>query len=201
MLLTTVAMGLLLQGPQHTETKNWVDHDPAQPDAYTVSGTPELSRRDAWTAVERTALEDHKNRVRDVAEAHASAISSKWIPDFVRERVVTEWTRDQLRRLGPKVLDRDLMVRDHGFGQSYQAFLLLDAVDSRSLRKQGRLTTRLRREAKRFAFKFGGMLGLWGLLALVMTWIDRLTRGYMTKRLYAIGAILALIGPAALVLL
>ena len=203
MLLMTVAMGLLMQGPQQMEMKNWVDHghDPAQPDAYAVSGTPELSRKEAWAAVQRQALEDHKNRVRDVAEAQAAAISSKWLPGFVREKVVTEWTRDQLRRVAPKIVDRDLIVRDHGFGQSYQAFLLLDDVDSQQLRKRGRLTDLLRREEKRFVFKFGGMLGLWGLLALVMTWIDRLTRGYMTKRLYAIGALLALIGPALLVLL
>jgi hypothetical protein len=58
MLLMTVAVGLLLQSPQDMDMKNWVDRgfDPAQPNASTVAGTPELSRQDAWAAAERHAL-------------------------------------------------------------------------------------------------------------------------------------------------
>jgi hypothetical protein len=203
MLLMTVAMGLLLQNPQHPETKNWVEsgHDAARPGTYTISGPPELSREEAWVAAQRNAFEDHANRVREVADVQAAAISSKWLPEFVRERVVTEWARKRLARAEPKILDREFIVRDHGFGLSYQAVLLLDGVNQKTLRKRSGLADLLADEEQRFVVKFGGMLGLWGLLALVMTWIDRLTRGYMTKRLYAIGALLALIGPACLVLL
>ena len=203
MLLMTVAVGLLLQSPQDMDMKNWVDRgfDPAQPNAYTVAGTPELARKDAWDVAERHALEDHHGKLRDLAETQVEAGSSGWLPGFVRDRVVTDWTREQMRRVQPKVLDRDMIVRDHGFGRSYQAFLLIDEIATGQLQRRGGLARRLKAEEERFVMKSGAMVGLWGLLALFVMWIDRLTRGYMTKRLYALGTLLALAGPALLVVL
>ena len=203
MLLTTVAMGLLLQGPQDIEMKTWVDRDfdPAQPNGYVVSGAPELTRKEAWASAERNAIESHNERLRDYAETQAAAAAKSWLPEFVRDKVVTEWTRDRLRRLQPKVLDRDLIVRDHEFGRSYQAFYLVEPLDTEHVERLGGLAPRLAREEEWFLVKTGGMVGFWALIALVITWIDRLSRGYMTKRLIAIGSLLALVGPALVVVL
>lgn len=99
-----------------------------------------------------------------------------------------------------RVLDRDLLVRDHGFGRSYQAFLLLEKVNPNSARLSDTLSNRLQSEQERFVLNCGGVVGWWGLLALIVLWIDRLTRGYMTGRLYVLGTSLGLVVPILLVI-
>ncbi len=199
-MLLTVAVGLLMQGPQ--DMKDWVDRGYASdhPDACVISGTPELNRKDAWAAVTRRAVEEQQLRISERAADQAVAQSPAWLPGFVRERAVKQWTGDQVRRQRLKVLDRDLLVRDHGFGNSYQAFLLLDKVDPGSATSSRSLATKLQREQKRFVMKCGGTLGWWGVLAIFVLWLDRLTRGYMTGRLYTLGAALGICAPILLVI-
>lgn len=201
MLLTTVVMGFCLQSPQ--DMKIWVDrgYDPVQPNAHSVSGSPELTRKAAWASVTERAVRAHDERLAELAAQTAHAESSSWLPEFVVANVVREWSRQQARRIRPEVLDRDLLVREHGFGRSYQAFLLLDALDPNVASRSGGLSRRLARAERVFLAKCGGTVGLWALLAFVLAWIDRLTRGYMTGRLYLIGAALGVCGPILLVLL
>ena len=201
MLLTTVLMGLCLQSPQ--DMKTWVDrgYDPGEPNAHSVSGTPELTRKAAWASATKRAVQDHDERLAELAGDTANATTSSWLPEFVVAKVVREWTREQTRRTRPKVLDRDLLVREHGFGRSYQAFLLLDELDPSVASRSRGLSRRLAKAERMFLAKCGGTVGLWALLALVLAWIDRLTRGYMTGRLYLIGAALGVCGPILLVLL
>lgn len=199
-MLLTVAMGLLMQSPQ--DMKDWVDRGYAddQPNSCVVSGTPELSHKEAWAVAIQRAVSEQEGRIEQLGQAQANSQSASWLPDFVRERVVRHWTGEQMRRHELKVLDRDILVRDHGFGRSFQAFLLLDKVDPQSATKSRSLTRRLQREQKRFVMKCGGTVGWWGILAIFVLWIDRLTRGYMTGRLYTVGAMLGLVAPILLVI-
>jgi len=199
-MLLTVAMGLLLQGPQ--DMKDWVDrgYDGSQPNASVVAGAPELSREEAWVSATRRAVEERQGHIERLATDQASAQSPAWLPEFVRERVVRQWTGEQMRSYRLRVLDRDLLVRDHGFGRSYQAFLLLEKVNPDSARLSDALSNRLQSEQERFVLNCGGVVGWWGLLALIVLWIDRLTRGYMTGRLYVLGTGLGLVVPILLVI-
>lgn len=199
-MLLTVAMGLLLQGPQ--DMKDWVDrgYDGSQPNASVIAGAPELSRDEAWASATRRAVEDRHGRIVRLATDQASAQSPAWLPGFVRERVVRQWTGEQMQNYRLRVLDRDLLVRDHGFGRSFQAFLLLDKVDPAWATGSRILMDRLERARERFVLNCGGVVGWWGLLALFVLWIDRLTRGYMTGRLYALGTGLGLVAPILLVI-
>ena len=65
--------------------------------------------------------------------------------------------------------------------------------------------TRLRRAVPRaaetFAVKCAGVIGFWLVLGVVLGWIDRLSRGYMTWRLRAIGAIAGVSLPAVVLLI
>jgi hypothetical protein len=115
--------------------------------------------------------------------------------------VIRGWTGEELQRHKPRVLDSDLLVRDHVYGQSYQAFLLLDAGDLETAANSAQLTRRLAREERRFLLKCGGTVGWWGVVAAMIFWLDRLSRGYMTGRLVGIGAVLGVAVPIALVML
>lgn len=203
MLLTTLALGLLMQGPQEVEMKHWVDagFDASRPSAETVTGEAELSRSEAVTTVERKARKEHRSRLTAMVAERIEESAPFWLPGFVKDRVVEGQVRSEILRLPPKVLDTDVLVRQHSFGQSFQGFLLIDPVRPQDLASDRRLSRRLRREQDWFLMKSGGALGLWILLGIGVLWLDRLTRGYMTKRLYALGAALALVGPALVVVL
>ena len=201
-MLLTVALFFCLQTPQ--EIKPWVaqGQDPTSANAYTLSGTTELSAHEAWSSVTQRVVDDQRERLRDLAAKQAEATGSWWLPRCFRERAVQSWAEEQLRRYKPRVLDRELQTREHGgIGRSYQAFLLLEDVDAGTVTRTRGLARSLEREERRFLARCGGTVGLWGLLALVLGWIDRITRGYMTGRLWLIGGLLGLCGPIALVLL
>ena len=199
-MLLTLAMGLMLQAPQ--DMKDWVDrgYDGSQPNSAVVAGSPELSRDDAWRSVTRSAVAQRQARLESLAVAQVAAHSPGWLPDFVTERAVRAWSGEQMQGYRLRVLDRDLLVRDHGFGRSYQAFLLLDKAEPGVARGSESLMDRLARARERFVLKCGGVAGWWGLLALLALWLDRLTRGYMTGRLYVLGAGLGLVAPILLVI-
>ena len=59
---------------------------------------------------------------------------------------------------------------------------------------------KLRNLERSTIFKVGGMTVTWVFLALLLSWMDRLSRGYMTGRLRAIGVLGGLLMPAALFL-
>ena len=199
-MLLTVAMGLMLQAPQ--DMKDWVDrgYDGTQPNSAVVAGSPELSRADAWRSVTRRAVEERQAQLEGLAAARVAEQSASWLPDFVTEQAIREWSGEQMEGFRLRVLDRDLLVRNHGFGQSFQAFLLLEkgtpGVDHGSQSLEHRLASA--REC--FALKCGGVAGWWGLLALLTFWFDRLTRGYMTGRLCVLGSGLGLVAPILLVI-
>jgi hypothetical protein len=123
------------------------------------------------------------------------------MPEFLQDRVIERWIGDRLQKEEERLLDKELVVRDHGFAQSYQAFLLVDRPraedDSAPLR---RLRQKMISMESAVIEKGLASVGLWGVLALIVFWLDRLTRGYMTGRLYTLGVLVGVAVPTVLLL-
>ena len=67
-------------------------------------------------------------------------------------------------------------------------------------RGEQRLRAELRKLERSTAVKAGGVAAGWVFLALLLSWLDRLSRGYMTGRLRTIGVLGGLLMPTALFL-
>ncbi|MCB9868355.1 MAG: hypothetical protein H6837_00770 [Planctomycetes bacterium] len=208
-MLLTLSLGLLLQGPLPDDPpvppagKAWVEsgYEPGRPDAQTIAGPIELTRQAAWTAARRRLDEVRTRELETLASRTIEASAAKWLPDPLCRPAVERWARSQLRRQKPRVLDHELKVRSHEFGHSYQAFLLVDLHDRGGERTVRSLRRELDHLIRRVVVKSGGALGWFGVVALLIAWLDRLTRGYMTRRLYGIGAVVGVGVPVLLLLL
>ena len=97
-----------------------------------------------------------------------------------------------LRRSGVTDLDNDPL----GIVREY------DLAEDRELVLHGecRLHVELRRLERTTAVKAGGVAAGWVFLAVLLGWLDRLSRGYMTTRLRVIGILGGVLMPAALFL-
>ncbi len=191
-----VACALSLQAPQHAVTASWVDDgvDPSRPNAVTYTGTVELTPAEAFTAAKTRAEELTRQRLRTYGAKAAEEVSPFWLPQFVRNQQIDRWVDRQLRREPPAVLDRDDVIRDHGFGKSFQTKLLVDSPEP-SARALRRLSHRIDGAGELFLAKCGGTVVFWGVLALVFWWLDRLSRGYMSGRLFLLAASLGISVP------
>jgi hypothetical protein len=188
-----------------TGPKDWVvsQSDAAQPSAVVVAGQVELTRREAKASAIERLREDTRDRQLEHGRSVIRAAAPFWLPNFVAEQALHEWVRglgDPLQR-SVRILDDDVKVRDHGFGQSFQAFLLIEEDASQADRSGRELERRLDRRVRRFVVLSGGVVGFWAVLAFVVAWIDRLSRGYMTWRLRGIALGLGAAVPAILFLL
>ena len=200
LLVVAAAAGLMAQAPQ--DLKTWVENgfDPGNPNAYAVTGSVELSRAEAWEAVERQIDVERRDRLESVAADECQNVAPAWLPSFFQDKAVDAWLSEQMRQTDPRVLDSNLVIRPvDDVYQSYQAHVLVDLAGAKNARLD-RLRRRLAVEEEKFLAKIGGTLGLWGVLAVIILWIDRLTRGYMTGRLYTLGALLGIGGPIVLLL-
>lgn len=168
----------------------------AMADAVAVCGDAELSPAAAFSSARRRA-EDHVREMWNERAEHACAgLRPFWLPDLLAKETLRRWLAalpiDQIVRL----VDREDRERTHEFGNSYQTTLWV-AEDPRGVQQGER---QLRRELQKLekvtAIKYGGVVGSWVLLALVVGWIDRLSRGYMTGRLRAIGLLCGAAVPA-----
>ena len=88
-------------------------------------------------------------------------------------------------------------VRDHGFGKSYQCSLLVRTDSVRLARSERELQHDLRRVVGRAKAAACSTVGAWFAIGLLVMWLDRLSRGYMTWRLRTYGALAGLAVPAA----
>lgn len=195
MLAITIAAGLLLQAPQ--DMKPWVDQgfDPSHPGAQVVSGAPELEPAKAWQAVSRKVVAQRAEQ-----KVLAAKEVRSWMPEVLLEPIVLSWARGAAERAEVRILDRDLLVRDHGFGASYQAFLLIQDGAEVSRPDMRQLQRRIDRAERRILVRGGCTAALWALIALAGFWLDRLTRGYMSGRLTLIAAVLGLCAPGIFLL-
>jgi hypothetical protein len=165
-----------------------------------VSGLPELSPKAAWVSAQSRAHEQRQERLAVVGQDYLDRHSPAWLPSFVGERVLRDWCNANSQRQGLQEVDRDLVVRDHGFAKSYQGFLLLAEPDGMSAAPRS-LVRRLSNAKEDFVRRCGATCALWGMLALAAFWLDRLTRGYMTVRLALLALAAGVAGPALIMLL
>ena len=168
--------------------------------AVAVRGDAELTPAEALQSAEER-VEEHLREVwRDRAERPAERLRPFWLPRVFTDMAIRRWLADlSVERLAVRV-DREDRERVHEFGNSYQTTLWI-AEDPRAIASSERgLKRRLRRLEQRTAAKAGGVALGWVVLALVLGWLDRLSRGYMTGRLRAIGLFGALLLPATLFL-
>ena len=200
MLALTLALALGLQDP--APSKSWVTSgvDPAHVDAVVVSGTPELNPKAALDAAMREAHDGARARLAEHGAEVIRARAPFWLPAFVSDPVLRRWVDARSPAAMLQVLDQEQRVRDHGFGNSYQAFLLVREDSQQTTSGDRQLGSELQRAQKLFLGKCAGVAVGWALLGLIFSWLDRLSRGYMTMRLFAIGGAVATIVPAFLFL-
>lgn len=164
--------------------------------AVAVRGEPELSAAAAFSSAQGK-VEDHLRSVwRERAERTVATQRPFWLPTVVTDQAVRRWLADLPVREMVQVVDREDREREHEFGNSYQTTLWVAEDPRLQQRSEQRLRGELRRLERSTACKAGGIAAGWTLLAVLLGWIDRLSRGYMTGRLRAVGLLAALAMPA-----
>tara|TARA_R110002072_G_scaffold46591_1_gene128818 strand:- start:66697 stop:67278 length:582 start_codon:yes stop_codon:yes gene_type:complete len=168
--------------------------------AVEVRGDTELSPADALASAELRVDQHIRSLWEERAKRAAARQSPFWMPQALTDNTVRRWLGDlPMQRLVQQV-DRDDKERIHEFGNSYQTTLWI--AENKDLVQHGerRLRAELNRLERTTAVKAGGIAAGWVFLALLLGWLDRLSRGYMTGRLRAIGVLGGLLMPAALFL-
>ena len=118
-----------------------------------------------------------------------------WLPQLFADEAVRRWLADQSWHQMVQIVDREDRQREHEFGSSWQTTLWV-AEDPRLLQRgEQRLRSELRRLERVTAIKYGGVAAGWVGLVVVLAWIDRLSRGYMTGRLRFAGLLAAVAMP------
>ena len=165
-------------------------------DAVAVCGDAELDPAAAFASARRRA-EDHVRGMWSERAGRACAGQRPfWLPDLLTQETVRRWLADLPIDQIVRLVDREDRERTHEFGNSYQTTLWV-AEDPRGVQQGERqLRRELRQLEKVTAIKYGGVVGGWVLLALVVGWIDRLSRGYMTGRLRVLGLLCGAAVPA-----
>ena len=200
MLALTLLVTLTLQDPE--PQKAWVvaGVDPSHTDAVVVAGTPELSPRAAYDAALQQAQDGVRGRCLERGTEIVRSHGPLWLPAFAAEPMLLRWVAAQSPASVVQVLDQEQRVRDHGFGRSYQTFLLVREDDRHSSAGDQRLLHDLATTGKQFLGKCAVTVLGWGVLAFLLSWFDRLSRGYMSGRLLVIGLSIAVGLPAILLL-
>jgi hypothetical protein len=134
------------------------------------------------------------------AKRAASRQSPFWMPQILTDSAVRRWLADLPVQSLVKQVNRDEKERVHEFGNSFQTTLWI--VEDQEMLQGGerRLRTELDHLKRSTAVKAGGVAVGWVFLALLLGWLDRLSRGYMTGRLRAVGALGGLLMPLTLFL-
>lgn len=198
-LLMTVA--LVAQNPHAGDSTPRTDRD-AVATGIVVRGTVELSRGEADVAAQALVAERGRQLLAVRGRTEVEDSCPTWLPGFCRDQVLGRWLRTTDGAQVLRVVDRVQTEHDHGgIGTSYRTELTV-RPDARQL---DRSLSALRRQvvvgAKRFATKSAAIVGYWVALALLVGWLDRLSRGYMTWRLRLLGAIAGTALPAVVLLL
>jgi hypothetical protein len=171
------------------------------PAAVLVRGDAELTAQEAYDSAWGRAVDMVRDRWRDRAARLFSVARPVWLPESLLDDAVALWMVDARPEAGLRVVDREDRERDHGFGHSYQTWLWVAEDDGRvdqGERQLARLLQRVRRET---LMDYGAVAGSWLLLALGLAWLDRLSRGYMTGRLIALGLLSGAAVPVLVFLL
>lgn len=189
LLLSTLIACPAPQGPQFSDVE-----------AVAVRGDTELNPADALASAQMRVDEHVRAVWQDRAERTVSRQLPFWMPAMMSENTVRRWLADlPVQGLVSRV-DREDRERVHDFGNSYQTTLWIAEDPKMVQRGESRLRAQLRYLERSTAVKAGGVAAGWVFLALLLGWLDRLTRGYMTGRLRTIGVLGGLLMPTALFL-
>lgn len=165
-----------------------------------VRGDTELSSADALASAELRVDEHIRSLWEERAKRAAARQSPFWMPQVLTDKTLRRWLGDLPVQRLIKQVDRDEKERVHEFGNSYQTTLWITEDQEMVERGERRLRAELHRLECSTAVKAGGVATGWVFLALLFGWLDRLSRGYMTGRLGAIGVLGGLLVPIALFL-
>ncbi len=165
-------------------------------DAVAIRGTTELSAAEAYAAAKSAVADYVRNRWTERGERELVDRRPFWLPAPLAQQAVQRWLVQQPIDSAVRIVDREDITREHEFGQSFQTTVWI-AEDARAVANGER---QLRRELglvkRRTLVTSGATVGFWAVLGLVLSWLDRLSRGYMTGRLRLIGLLLGVAVPA-----
>ncbi len=166
---------------------NPLPQDPATALAVAVRGDAELTPAAALASA-RQKVDGHVRGLwEDRARQADAATRPFWVPEALAEVAIRRWLADLPVEQLARCVDREDKERDHEFGSSYQTTLWV-AEDVRvAQRSELRLRQELRQLERRTAIKYGGIAASWIGLVVLLGWVDRLSRGYMTGRLRCVG--------------
>jgi hypothetical protein len=165
-------------------------------DVVAVTGTPELDAAAAYRAALTAAEARQQASLRERAEQVAAEWRPFWMPPVFVEQAIARFLAAPQREASVRIVDRTDRRREHEFGSSFQTTLWVreDAVAAGKVDREVRQAlTQLRWRTLAMA---GGTVVFWAVLALVLSWVDRLSRGYMTGRLGVVGVLLGSAVPA-----
>lgn len=168
----------------------------------TVRGTVELSPAAADSAAASMASEHVRSLVVGRAEGLVESVAPVWLPTFTRDQIVRRWLGEFDPAKGVRIVAHKMDQHDHGgLGSSYRTTLEIESDEGAVEAALVRLRRAIPRAAEYFAAKCAGVIGFWLVLGLGISWIDRLSRGYMTWRLRCLGAVAGLGLPAVALLI
>ena len=169
--------------------------------AVAVRGDTGLSPAEAYASA-NARVEDH---VREQWQQRASRLAEQrlpfWVPSLTVEQSLRRWLADLPVTELVDCVDREDRERVHEFGNSYQTTLWVAEDPQASQRSERQLRDELRRVERRTAVRFGGVAAGWLSLAVLIAWLDRLSRGYMSGRLRLLGVCAGVALPAFAILL
>lgn len=174
---------------------------PALAAAVAVRGEAELDPAAALASAEARVEEHVLTRWRERAARTVELQRPFWMPEVLTDRAVQRWLSDLPVAKVVERVDREDRERVHEFGNSYQTTLWIAEKPEMVERGERVLRRELRSLERQTAFKAGGVAAGWVGLALLLGWIDRLSRGYMTGRLRLIGLLGGVLLPASLFVL
>jgi hypothetical protein len=173
----------------------------ADPNTVAVRGEAELSPAAAFESARERAEQHVRERWEQRGQRLLDEQRPFWLPAPLAERAVQRWLATGAAQAGIQIVDREERTREHEFGSSWQTTLWV-AEDPRVVANGERSLRRaLRQQVERTLLAAGGTVVFWGLLAFALSWIDRLSRGYMTGRLAVTGLGLGVALPAIAFLL
>jgi hypothetical protein len=161
--------------------------------AVAVRGEAELSPASAFASARRKVDEHVRSMWQERADRAVVDQRPFWLPELLAESAVRRWLAELPLEQAVQLVDREDREREHEFGSSYQTTLWV-AEDARTTQRfEQRLRGLLHRLERSTAVRLGGIVASWTGLLIVLGWLDRLSRGYMTGRLRLVG----LLGGAA----
>lgn len=160
---------------------------PAATSAVAVRGDTELTPAAAFVSARARVDEHVRGLWQDRAATAVATRRPFWLPQPLADEAVRRWLGNLPTEQMVRTVDREDRQREHEFGTSYQTTLWV-AEDARMVqRNEQRLRDELRHLERRTAVQYGAIAAGWIGIAVLLGWIDRLSRGYMTGRLRCVG--------------